>query len=147
MWFNALYMATKSPTFFNLNRALTTPTMVPEVLIVPNLSRQDLRDRPPDRLVLCSLVPVLYFPYLSMQLCPYHIIQPEFARAYYVLKEKVEMIVASPGGSEAPLDSTSVMFENDPACMEFLNEIQSLWKTTRKLSDVLAEAEELMRFS
>jgi len=33
------------------------------------------------------------------------------------------------------------MLENDPACMKFLNESQSLWKMARKLSDVLAEAE------
>ncbi|ODM23131.1 hypothetical protein SI65_00720 [Aspergillus cristatus] len=66
---------------------------------------------------------------------------PEFAHAYYVLKEKAETVIASPDGGEAPLDPTSVkMFENDPACMKFLNESQSLWKTTRKLSDVLAEA-------
>ena len=71
-------------------------------------------------------------------------IQPEFAHASYVLKEKVEMVIASPSGGEAPLDPTSVkMFENDSACMKFLNESQSLWKTIRKLSDVLAEAEKL----
>ncbi|BCR83308.1 uncharacterized protein ACHE_10710S [Aspergillus chevalieri] len=29
---------------------------------------------------------------------------PEFAHAYYVLKEKAEMVIASPDGGETPLD-------------------------------------------
>lgn len=52
------------------------------------------------------------------------------------------MIIPPQNGRKAPLDTTSVkMFENDPACMKFLDEKQTLWKETRKLSNVLAEVE------
>lgn len=68
---------------------------------------------------------------------------PEFAHPYHVLKDKAELVIASPKGGEAPLDPSSVeMFKNDPISADFLQNGQDLWKNTVKLGDVLPRAGE-----
>ncbi|KAF7155959.1 hypothetical protein CNMCM6106_007871 [Aspergillus hiratsukae] len=68
---------------------------------------------------------------------------PEFAHPWEVLHDKVELVIASPKGGEAPLDPSSVKaFENDPVASKFLNEQKSLWTNTVKLSDVLPKVSE-----
>ncbi|KAK1139232.1 hypothetical protein N8T08_001162 [Aspergillus melleus] len=62
---------------------------------------------------------------------------PEFAHPWDELQGKVDMVIASPNGGEAPLDPGSVkMFESDPVSTKFLKEQESLWKKTEKLSDL-----------
>lgn len=69
--------------------------------------------------------------------------QPEFAHPYAVLKDKAELVIASPNGGEAPLDPRSVkMFENDPGSVQFLNESKSVWANTQKLADVVPKVPE-----
>lgn len=69
--------------------------------------------------------------------------QPELAHPYAVLKDKAELVVASPNGGEAPLDPGSVkMFENDPLSVQFLNENKSVWANTQKLANVLPRVQE-----
>lgn len=69
--------------------------------------------------------------------------QPEFAHPYHVLKDKTELVIASPKGGEAPLDPSSVeMFKNDPVSADFLQNGQELWKNTVKLADVLPRVSE-----
>lgn len=59
------------------------------------------------------------------------------------LKDKAEIIVASPKGGEAPLDPASVeMFKSDAEAVEFLNTQSSLWKNTEPLSQFAGKASE-----
>ncbi|CAM1507841.1 Fc.00g046890.m01.CDS01 [Cosmosporella sp. VM-42] len=74
---------------------------------------------------------------------------PELAHPYYDLvgsdesNPKVEIVVASPAGGEAPLDQGSVkMFEKDEESVKFLNSKQKLWKETRRLDEFLGKASE-----
>ncbi|KAE8141394.1 class I glutamine amidotransferase-like protein [Aspergillus pseudotamarii] len=63
---------------------------------------------------------------------------PEFAHPWEVLHQKVDVVIASPNGGEAPLDPGSItMFEEDAVSVKFLKEQKSLWQRTVKLSDVL----------
>ncbi|KAF4465242.1 chaperone HSP31 [Fusarium albosuccineum] len=74
---------------------------------------------------------------------------PELAHPYYDLigsdesNPKVDIVVASPAGGNAPLDQGSVkMFEQDPESVKFLNEKKQLWEQTRPLSEFLGKAPE-----
>ncbi|RJE27433.1 ThiJ PfpI family protein [Aspergillus sclerotialis] len=68
---------------------------------------------------------------------------PEFAHPYEVLKDKTELVIASPNGGEAPLDPGSAKaFENDPISAKFLKENKSLWTNTQKLADILPRVAE-----
>lgn len=59
------------------------------------------------------------------------------------MKDKAELVIASPKGGEAPLDPNSVeMFKNDPVSADFLQNSQELWKNTVKLADVLPKVNE-----
>lgn len=69
--------------------------------------------------------------------------QPELAHPYDVLAPHAEIIIASPAGGEAPLDPSSVeATKNDKASVDFLNNKQSLWKNTEKLSNFVGRAKE-----
>lgn len=69
--------------------------------------------------------------------------QPEFAHPYEVLKDHTEITIASPNGSEAPLDPGSVdASKDDSVSVKFLNNSQALWKNTEKLSTFLGRAGE-----
>ncbi|KAK2809936.1 hypothetical protein FQN50_003350 [Emmonsiellopsis sp. PD_5] len=64
---------------------------------------------------------------------------PEFAHPYDVLKDKTELVIASPKGGAAPLDPGSVqLFIEDPVSSAFVKEKEALWTNTVKLSDVKA---------
>jgi len=68
---------------------------------------------------------------------------PEFAHPWHVLHDKTELTIASPKGGEAPLDPSSIEpFEKDEPSVSFLNNQQSLWKNTVKLSEVVSKAKE-----
>lgn len=61
------------------------------------------------------------------------------AHPYDVLKDKAELVIASPKGGAAPLDPGSVeAFANDPVASAFVKEKEPLWSNTVKLSDVKA---------
>lgn len=104
MRFNALYLYSHwVPTSLSPTNP-SQSTMDPKVLIVlTSVAKIPGTDHQIGWFSV-HLFPVLYFPYLFMLLWPYYIIQPEFAHAYYVLKEKAEMVIASPDGGETPLD-------------------------------------------
>ncbi|KAK2790548.1 hypothetical protein FQN52_005567 [Onygenales sp. PD_12] len=64
---------------------------------------------------------------------------PEFAHPYDVLKDKAELVIASPKGGAAPLDPGSAkLFAEDPVSSAFVKEKEALWTNTVKLSDVKA---------
>ncbi|GAB7366190.1 hypothetical protein MBLNU230_g7750t1 [Neophaeotheca triangularis] len=68
---------------------------------------------------------------------------PEFAHPYYKMEGKADMTIASPKGGEAPLDPSSVeMFKEDAEAQKFLNEKESLWKNTQKLSNFVGKAKD-----
>ena len=69
--------------------------------------------------------------------------QPEFAHAYDVFAQKMDVVVASPNGGEAPLDAGSIKaFGADPSCANFLENHTGLWKNTEKLSGFVGRAGE-----
>ncbi len=66
---------------------------------------------------------------------------PELAHPYYVLKDKYEMIFASPLGGAAPVDKSSVeSFKEDKECVEFLEQGKPLYENTQKLGDFLGHS-------
>jgi len=68
---------------------------------------------------------------------------PEFAHPWHVLHDKTDLTIASPKGGEAPLDPNSVQqSEKDEPSITFLNNQQSLWKKTVKLSEIVPKAKE-----
>ncbi|KAL2003495.1 hypothetical protein VTN02DRAFT_3590 [Thermoascus thermophilus] len=68
---------------------------------------------------------------------------PEFAHPHNVLKDKVELTVASPQGGDAPLDPGSIkMFESDATSTTFLNTQRDLWTKTHRLAEMLPRAGE-----
>ncbi|CZR58333.1 related to NonF protein, involved in nonactin biosynthesis [Phialocephala subalpina] len=68
---------------------------------------------------------------------------PEFAHPYEVLKDHVQITIASPNGGEAPLDPSSVeAFKEDPVSAKFLKNDEALWKNTKKLESFLGHAGE-----
>ncbi|KAF4978686.1 hypothetical protein FZEAL_4980 [Fusarium zealandicum] len=74
---------------------------------------------------------------------------PELAHPYYDLvgsdesNPKVEIVVASPAGGNAPLDDASVqMFAKDEESVKFLNEKKQLWEETRPLKEFLGKSSE-----
>ncbi|SPJ71731.1 related to NonF protein, involved in nonactin biosynthesis [Fusarium torulosum] len=68
---------------------------------------------------------------------------PELAHPYEVLKSRAELVYATPLGGESPLDPASVeTFKDDPVCKDFLENHESVWKNTIKLSDVADRASE-----
>lgn len=70
-------------------------------------------------------------------------LQPEFAHPYYVLAPHAQLTIASPAGGEAPLDPGSVeAFKGDKECAKFLEEQESLWKNTEKLSSLAGKAKD-----
>ena len=69
--------------------------------------------------------------------------QPEFAHPYDVLAPNAQITIASPAGGEAPLDPSSVeATKDDKASVDFLDNKQSLWKNTEKLSNFVGRAKE-----
>lgn len=59
------------------------------------------------------------------------------------MEDKVDIVIASPKGGEAPLDPASVeMFKEDAEAVKFLKEKEALWKNTDKLSKYLGKAAE-----
>ncbi|KAI9706143.1 MAG: hypothetical protein M1812_008252 [Candelaria pacifica] len=68
---------------------------------------------------------------------------PELAHPYKVLAPHCNVTVASPAGGEAPLDPNSVeMFKEDKVSTEFLDNSESVWKNTEKLSNFVGRAKE-----
>ncbi|KAI7279859.1 hypothetical protein KC345_g5104 [Hortaea werneckii] len=68
---------------------------------------------------------------------------PEFAHPFNTLEGKVDIVVASPQGGEAPLDSNSITFaEDDEESMEFYRTRSDLWKNTVKIEDLRSSTEE-----
>jgi len=68
---------------------------------------------------------------------------PEFAHPYEILKDHVEVTVASPNGGEAPVDPSSVeAFKEDAISANFLKTKEALWKKTEKLEKFLGHAGE-----
>lgn len=62
-----------------------------------------------------------------------------------VLKDKAEIVIASPKGGEAPLDPSSVQLSEsmkDDISLEYKNNRQDLWKNTVKLADILPKVDE-----
>ena len=80
--------------------------------------------------------PMLFPPALTLP-------QPEFAHPYHVLAPHAQIVVASPHGGEAPLDPGSVeAFKADSISQDFLQNHESAWKETQKLSSFLGHAGE-----
>ncbi|KAF5972666.1 hypothetical protein FBULB1_8616 [Fusarium bulbicola] len=68
---------------------------------------------------------------------------PELAHPFHVLNPLAELVYATPKGGESPLDPVSVeLFKDDPVCKDFLENHESVWKNTLKLSDVAGRASE-----
>ncbi|KAF5261613.1 hypothetical protein FOXYS1_7687 [Fusarium oxysporum] len=68
---------------------------------------------------------------------------PELAHPFHVLNPRAELVYATPKGGESPLDPVSVeLFKDDPVCKDFLENHESVWKNTLKLSDVAGRASE-----
>ncbi|QGI69525.1 hypothetical protein CEK26_013481 [Fusarium fujikuroi] len=68
---------------------------------------------------------------------------PELAHPFHVLNPRAELVYATPKGGESPLDPVSVeLFKDDPICKDFLENQESVWKNTLKLSDVAGRASE-----
>lgn len=68
-------------------------------------------------------------------------LKPEFAHPYEVLKDHVQIVVASPKGGEAPLDPSSVeASKEDKTSVHFLEHNEALWKNTEKLEKFLGHA-------
>ncbi|RMY41723.1 hypothetical protein D0865_12211 [Hortaea werneckii] len=67
----------------------------------------------------------------------------EFAHPFNMLNEKVDIVIASPQGGEAPLDTNFITFARDDAeSMEFYNTRSDLWKNTVKPEDLRNRTEE-----
>ncbi|KAM5386757.1 hypothetical protein ACJZ2D_000050 [Fusarium nematophilum] len=68
---------------------------------------------------------------------------PELAHPFEILNHSVELVYASPKGGVSPLDPVSVeIFKDDPVCKNFLENHQSVWHNTAKLSDFAGRASE-----
>lgn len=67
---------------------------------------------------------------------------PELAHPYHILRNKSNIIVASPKGGEAPLDPSSVEAAKDDVSVNFLKNDEQVWKTTQKLSDFVGKAKD-----
>ncbi|KAF5606679.1 transcriptional regulatory [Fusarium subglutinans] len=68
---------------------------------------------------------------------------PELAHPFHVLNPLAELVYATPKGGESPLDPVSVeLFKDDPVCKDFLENHESVWKNTLKLSEVAGRASE-----
>jgi putative intracellular protease/amidase len=68
---------------------------------------------------------------------------PELAHPYHVLRNKADIVVASPKGGEAPLDPSSVdASKDDEIAQSFLKNDEQVWKDTRKLEDFIGKANE-----
>ncbi|KAL5614411.1 hypothetical protein BROUX41_004517 [Berkeleyomyces rouxiae] len=68
---------------------------------------------------------------------------PELAHPYDVLKDKTELVFASPKGGVAPLDPNSVTaFAADASSQNFLKNHKALWENTQKLSTFVGRAAE-----
>ncbi|KAG9229276.1 putative chaperone protein HSP31 [Amylocarpus encephaloides] len=68
---------------------------------------------------------------------------PEFAHPFYKLKPYVEIVVASPYGGEAMIDSVGVdMYKDDPISVKFVKEEEAMWKNTKTLETFLGKAGE-----
>jgi len=68
---------------------------------------------------------------------------PELSHPYDVLKDHVEITIASPKGGAAPLDPSSVeASKDDPISVKFLETQKSLWTKTEKLESFLGHAKE-----
>ncbi|KAF5252544.1 hypothetical protein FANTH_2438 [Fusarium anthophilum] len=68
---------------------------------------------------------------------------PELAHPFHVLNPLAELVYATPKGGESPLDPVSVeLFKDDPVCKDFLENHESVWKNTLKLSDLAGRASE-----
>jgi putative intracellular protease/amidase len=67
---------------------------------------------------------------------------PELAHPYHVLRNKVNITVASPKGGEAPLDPASVEAAKDDVSVNFLKNDEQVWKNTQKLSDFSGKAKD-----
>ncbi|KAF4944204.1 hypothetical protein FGADI_12858 [Fusarium gaditjirri] len=68
---------------------------------------------------------------------------PELAHPFHVLNSRAELVYATPKGGESPLDPVSVeLFKDDPVCKDFLENHESVWKNTLKLSDLAGRASE-----
>lgn len=120
--------------------------MAPKVLVVLT-SRDKMDNGHPTGWYLVSVSP--HTPHTRCITNPDQFFQPEFAHPYYDLvgedesNPKVEIVVASPAGGEAPLDEASIkMFESDPESVKFLTEKKSIWENTRPLSEFLGRASE-----
>ncbi|KAI6906323.1 hypothetical protein KC318_g4479 [Hortaea werneckii] len=62
---------------------------------------------------------------------------PEFAHPFNTLKENVEIVIASPQGGEAMLDTNSTTYAKDEnEFMESYRTRSDLWKNTLKLEDL-----------
>ncbi|KAI7211321.1 hypothetical protein KC333_g7747 [Hortaea werneckii] len=60
-----------------------------------------------------------------------------------MLNEKVNIVIASPQGGEAPLDTDSITYaKDDEESMDFYRTRSDLWKNTVKLEDLRNRTEE-----
>ena len=60
-----------------------------------------------------------------------------------MLKDHVEIVVASPAGGASPLDPSSVeASKEDAVSVKFLKNNEAIWNNTKKLSGFLGHAEE-----
>jgi len=68
---------------------------------------------------------------------------PEFAHPYEILKDHVQITIASPNGGEAPLDPSAVeASKDDKVSINFLKNNKELWNNTEKLDKFLGHAGE-----
>lgn len=68
---------------------------------------------------------------------------PELVHPYNKLAPYFNIVVASPAGGEAPLDSYSIEATKDDAeCQAFLKEQKNVWVQTVKLSSLLGKSAE-----
>ncbi|KAF5573626.1 transcriptional regulatory [Fusarium pseudoanthophilum] len=68
---------------------------------------------------------------------------PELAHPFHVLSPVAELVYATPKGGESPLDPVSAeLFKDDPVCKDFLENHESVWKNTLKLSDLAGRSSE-----
>nr|RBQ86940.1 hypothetical protein FVER53263_10010 [Fusarium verticillioides] len=68
---------------------------------------------------------------------------PELAHPFHVLSPVAELVYATPKGGVSPLDPVSAeLFKDDPVCKDFLENHESVWKKTLKLSDLAGRSSE-----
>ncbi|KAH8800363.1 ThiJ/PfpI family protein [Xylogone sp. PMI_703] len=65
---------------------------------------------------------------------------PEFAHAYDVFAQHMNIVVASPAGGEAPLDKRSIQIFQDHSSVAFLKDHEDLWMNTARLSDFVGKS-------